>query len=94
MAVMRIGRTRVLPPSTRASVVDIPCRRSRSTRSSSTIAFVTTIPISIRIPMRALMPIARSVSSRAGKTPIAASGRLNMITNGVIRLLKARTIIT
>ena len=40
------------------------------------------------------MPIARSVSSRAGKTPIAASGRLNMITNGVIRLLKARTIIT
>ncbi len=44
--------------------------------------------------MRALIPIGRPVSSRAGKTPIVANGRLNMITNGVISQLKARTIIT
>ncbi len=44
--------------------------------------------------MSALTPIARPVRSSAGKTPIAASGRLNMITNGVTRLLNARTIIT
>ena len=37
--------------------VECPSRRSRSTRSSSTIALVTTIPMSIRKPMSALMPI-------------------------------------
>ena len=52
MAVIRIGRTRVRPPSTRASFVEWPSARSRSTRSSRTIALVTTIPISIRKPMR------------------------------------------
>ena len=53
MAVMRIGRTRVRPPSMSASRVGMPCARSRSTRSSSTIALVTTMPMSIRKPMSA-----------------------------------------
>ena len=61
IAVIRIGRTRVRPPSTQGVVRGLPSRRNRSTRSSSTIALVTTIPISIRNPIRALTPIGRPV---------------------------------
>ena len=57
------------------------------------MAFVTTIPMSIRNPMSALIPIGRSVKYSAGKAPIVASGRVNRITNGVMSELKARTII-
>ena len=49
-------------------VVAMPCARSRSTRSSRTIALVTTMPISIRKPIRALTPsgLAREVERREG----------------------------
>ena len=86
---MRIGRSRVRPPSISASCVEWPSARSRSTRSSSTIALVTTIPMSIRKPISALSPIGRSVISSAGKAPIVASGRLNRMMNGVTSELKA-----
>ncbi len=91
MAVIRIGLTRVRPPCIRASYIGIPRRRCCSTRSSRTMAFVTTMPISIRKPIRALMPIGRWVMKSAGKAPIVASGRLNMMTNGSIRESKTRT---
>ena len=55
------------------------------------MALVTTIPISIRKPIRALMPMGRWVRNRAGKAPIVASGRLNMMTSGSISELKTRT---
>ena len=74
--------------------MDMPCDRSRSTRSSSTIALVTTMPISIRKPMRALTPSGRPVTYSAGKAPIVASGRLNRMMNGVISELNVSTIAT
>ena len=46
------------------------------------MALVTTMPMSIRNPMRALMPMGRPVMSSAGKAPMVASGRLNRMTNG------------
>ena len=94
IAVMRIGRTRVRPPSMSASWVDIPFARSRSTRSSRTIALVTTIPISIRNPMSALTPSGLPVKYSAGSAPIVASGRLNRMMNGVISELNVSTIAT
>ena len=41
--------------------------------------------------MRALMPMGRWVRNSAGKAPIVASGRLNMMTSGSISELKTRT---
>ena len=58
------------------------------------MALVTTIPISIRNPMRALTPMGRPVMSSAGNAPISASGRLNRMMNGVTSELKVSTIIT
>ena len=57
------------------------------------MAFVTTIPINIKKPMSAEMPIGRSVISSAGKAPMTASGRLNMITSGSTSELKTSTIV-
>ena len=81
-AVIRMGRTRVRPPWMSASYVEYPLWRSCSTRSSSTMALVTTMPMSIRKPMRALMPMGWPVMSSAGKAPMVASGRLNRMTSG------------
>ena len=58
------------------------------------MAFVTTMPMSISMPMSALTPIGRPVMYRAGNAPIIASGRLNRMMNGVTSELNARTIIT
>ncbi len=55
------------------------------------MALVTTMPMSIRKPIRALTPIARWVRNRAGNAPIVASGRLNMMTRGSTNELNTRT---
>ena len=57
------------------------------------MAFVTTMPISIKKPISAEMPIGRLVIRSAGKAPITASGRLNMITSGSTSELKTSTIV-
>ena len=57
------------------------------------MAFVTTIPMSIKNPMSAEMPIGRLVISSAGKAPMTASGRLNMITSGSTSELKTSTMV-
>src|SRR5660397_291486 len=55
-AVMRMGRSRLRPPSMIALWASIPWSRYCSTRSSSTMALVTTIPISMSSPIRLGMP--------------------------------------
>ena len=51
------------------------------------------MPMSIRKPISAETPIGRPVRYRAANAPMVASGRLNMMMNGVMSELKARTII-
>jgi len=81
MAVIRMGRIRVRPPMTRASYVFIPCFRSWSTRASSTMAFVKTMPTSITHPIMAEAPRVWPVTKRPRKAPIVASGRLTIISS-------------
>ena len=47
------------------------------------MALVTTMPMSIRKPIMALMPSGLSVTSRAGMAPMSASGRLKRMMKGV-----------
>ena len=82
-AVIRIGLKRIRPPSISASYTSIPRSRSCSTNVSSTIALVTTMPISSRNPISADKLSVRPVISSASSAPDMASGRLNTITNGV-----------
>ncbi len=56
------------------------------------MALVTTMPMSMRKPIMALMPSGWPVMSSAGMAPMAASGRLNMMMNGVMSEPRASTI--
>ena len=57
----------------------------------STIALVTTMPMSSRTPIMAASPRARSVTVSATITPTRARGSVRMMTNGFRRLPKAAT---
>ena len=73
-AVIRIGRRRRDPPATVASCADRPFVRYWFTRSTSTIAFVTTMPMSISTPMRDATPSGTPVMICSRIAPVAANG--------------------
>ena len=56
------------------------------------MALVTTMPMSIRKPIMALMPSGLPVMSSAGMAPMMASGRLKRMMNGVMSEPRASTI--
>ena len=91
MAVMRIGRRRRRPPSMTAVRASMPLRRNCSTRSSSTMALVTTMPISMSRPMRLGMPRLVPVMTSASTAPTAANGMLTSRMNGFSRLRNVAT---
>ena len=73
-AVMRIGRRRRAPPATVASWAVRPFVRYWFTRSTRTIAFVTTMPISISTPMSEATPSGTPVMICSRIAPVAANG--------------------
>ncbi|MNC80550.1 hypothetical protein D3C75_1333870 [compost metagenome] len=62
-------------------------------RSISTMAFVTTIPISIKAPNKAVKSGVTPEMINATTAPMAASGRENIIASGARSVLKVRTMI-
>ncbi|MNV96078.1 hypothetical protein D3C71_1910400 [compost metagenome] len=92
MAVIRIGRIRVPAASSNASRIVI-CASLCLTRSISTMAFVTTMPISISAPNRAVKSGVTPEISRPTTAPIAASGSENMMASGARSVLKVSTMI-
>ena len=82
--VIRIGRSRISPAATMASTFAIPSRRSRLMQSTSTMAFLTTMPASMTTPMSTMTLIVDPESRSAQTTPIAPSGIVKRIRNGCI----------
>ncbi len=74
IAVIRIGRSRCRPPSTTASRTPMPWARYWLTRSSSTMAFVTTMPTSMSTPISAGTLSAVPLTSSRAIAPVAANG--------------------
>ena len=91
--VIRMGRNRVRPPSTRASKVLIPPLRSCSTKVISTMALLSTIPTSISMPIAAEESRVRPVINRPSKAPIEARGKLTIMISG-LRKERKKTAIT
>ena len=81
-AVMRIGRRRRDEPATVASCVESPLVRYWFTRSTSTIAFVTTMPISMSTPMRDATPSGTPVAICSKMAPVAANGTETSSSSG------------
>ena len=73
-AVMRMGRSLREPPAIVASCADKPRERYWLTRSTSTIAFVTTMPISISTPISEATPSGTPVAICRRIAPVAANG--------------------
>ena len=93
-AVMRIGRRRLDPPAITASWVDRPLARYWLTRSTSTMAFVTTMPMSISTPMRDATPSGTPVISCSRIAPVAANGIDTSSSSGWRNDLNVATITT
>ncbi len=91
-AVMRIGRRRRDPPAIVASCADSPLVRYWFTRSTSTIAFVTTMPISMSTPMSDATPSGMPVMICSRIAPVAAKGTEISSSSGCRRDLKVATI--
>ena len=92
IAVMKIGLILVAVASTSASRIIIFCSFC-FTRSKSTIAFVTTIPISINAPRSAVISTGIPLIRIPKMAPIAASGREQRIAIGALIDLNVMTII-
>ncbi|KJL32799.1 hypothetical protein RL72_00151 [Microbacterium azadirachtae] len=73
-AVIRIGRRRRDPPAIVASCALIPFSRYWLTRSTSTIAFVTTMPMSMSTPISEATPSGTPVTICSRMAPVAANG--------------------
>ena len=73
-AVIRIGRRRRDPPAIVASCAFMPFSRYWFTRSTSTIALVTTMPMSMSTPMRDATPSGTPVAICSRMAPVAANG--------------------
>ncbi len=91
---MRMGRSLREAPSTRASRTLSPRVRYWLTRSTSTMAFVTTMPTSISSPMIEGTPSGMPVISCSRMAPVAANGTDDSSSSGWMRLLNVATITT
>ncbi len=91
-AVMRIGRSRRDAPATVASCADRPRTRYWFTRSTSTIAFVTTMPMSMSTPISDATPSGTPVMICNRIAPVAANGTEISSSSGWRSDLKVATI--
>ena len=73
-AVIRIGRRRRDAPCSTASRADRPLSRYWFTRSMSTIALVTTMPMSMSTPMIDATPSGMPLTHCSRIAPVAANG--------------------
>ena len=80
--VITIGRRRVEPALTSASLRERPSRRAWFAKSTSRIAFLVTSPISMISPIMLMMFRLSPVASSASATPTSDSGSESMIANG------------
>ncbi len=84
-AVIRIGRSLVIPASISASRIGIPFSvRFWPIRSTMTIALVVTIPISISSPIITLTDIGSSAIHSPSKEPIGTKIKDDRMMNGIL----------
>ena len=88
--VMTIGRARFWPASIIASTRSRPVRISSTAKSTSRMAFLVTMPISIRMPISTGIDSALLVRIRPAATPPMASGKENRMVKGWITSLNKR----
>ncbi len=85
IVVIRIGRSRVRPAATVASMRDWPRARSTFAKSTRSTPLETTMPTIMMMPMALLtlsvVPVAQSMTN----TPVTPSGTVNMMTSGSSR---------
>ena len=91
-AVMRIGRRRREEPWSSASRTGMPRSRYWFTRSTSTIAFVTTMPTSISTPTSEATPSGMPVMTCSAIAPVAANGTETSSSSGCSSDRKVATI--
>ncbi|MNL12549.1 hypothetical protein D3C87_1334210 [compost metagenome] len=84
--VMRIGRSRTGQASSRASMVGRPWSFSWRVKSTTRMAFLVTIPISMITPIMAIMPSSDWVTKSARNAPAMDSGSENMMVKGWMKL--------
>ena len=90
-AVIRMGRRRRADPATVASYALNPFSRYWLTRSTSTIALVTTMPISISTPISDATPSGTPVTICRRMAPVAANGTETSSSSGCRRDLNVAT---
>ena len=93
-AVIRIGRRRRVPPAIVASWALRPFSRYWLTRSTRTMAFVTTMPMSISTPMSEATPSGMPVTICRRIAPVAANGTEMRSSSGWRSDLKVATMTT
>ena len=81
-AAIATGRNRLEPLSRIASYVDFPPPICKSISSTSTMAFLISIPDKLRKPSNAMKPKGWLVSSSPAVTPMIANGTVSHMTNG------------
>ena len=91
IVVMMIGRARLRPASTMASARLMPCAICSTAKSTSMIAFLVTMPISIRMPMTTGRLIGLAVIASATMAPPTDSGSENRMVTGCRKLANSST---
>ena len=91
MVVMTMGRARLRPASTIASVRGTPRRISSMAKSTSMMAFLVTMPISIRMPITTGRLIGWPVMASATMAPPIESGSENRMVIGCRKLPNSST---
>jgi hypothetical protein len=84
--VIRMGRRRVAPAFSSASLMPCPRSRSCTAKSTNRIAFFVTRPINMIRPIMAKMLMLMLAISSPPKAPISAKGKETMIVSGWIKL--------
>ena len=80
--VITMGRARLWPASTIASSRPMPWRIISIAKSTSRMAFLVTMPINIRMPIKTGMETALPVMINAAATPPMARGSENRMVKG------------
>ena len=93
-AAMTTGIKRFVPELRIAVNGSLPAAVCTLISSTSTIAFLISIPVKLSNPSNAMKPNGCLVTSRPNVTPIRASGTHSQITNGCRRLLNRAIVVS
>ena len=91
IVVMTIGRARFMPASMIASSRCLPSRIDSTANSTSMMAFLVTMPISIRMPIHTGVVSCLPVSSSAAIAPPIESGSENRMVIGCRKVPNSST---